>query len=225
MKSYKEVNERTKPINASMFNLLFSKLDKQVVNKVITIKKLTTGIIKLLKQFQIIEVGVLPSLDVDTNTLNVSAGYVHDEEPEYQEMYFYIAYNPKDKFIIFDKAKWEYTKQLFSSALVHEFLHQSQYIARSDKDQRTRDNRSQAKIKDKQSIDYLSNPDEIEAFAVNAAAELKQFYGDKALAAIRNYKKIGLKQSPVFDSYLITFKDDSRVLKKFVKAVTFYLKK
>jgi len=227
MITFSGLQEKVSPMNPKEFIKLFSVLDNQIIGKYVSIRKLKDLIAKSLYKYDIIEVDAISSNNVDVGTLNVNAGYVHDNDPDYVVIDLNVVYNPKDKKIELNKYSWEYTKRLFADALVHEFIHNAQYIARGGKDQHNNIKLKHAKSKDIKNLKYHGNEDELNAFAVNAASELLYFYKTKAkvLKALKNFTTITIKQSPVFDTYNSLFKKNSKVMKKFIKLVTYHINK
>ncbi len=213
--------ERTQSVNPKVFRSLFNKLDSKVINKDLSINKITALFRTALYNFPMINVSKESSPHVSPNTLNINAGYIHDDDPDYAEIEFDIIHNPTDKTVKLSSEEWRNIKRLFTDALIHEFIHNAQYMSRGGINQKTN-----KKYNTPDAL-YHSNPDEMEAFSVNAAAELMRFYKtkEKVKKALRNYGSIGLKPSPVMDSYISLFPKGSNVIKKFLKMVTINIDK
>jgi len=189
--------------------------------------------------------------DISPNTYNVYGSFVEGEVEDYEIdepaiIYLSIMNNPKDKDITFNKEKYITFVNLYVDAVQHELVHFKQWLSKNYVELEKTRGISKKELKGvnsfsllkklkkgdytrdkyKEDIQYYSQQFEMEAFALNAASELKRYYNsaEKAIKVLKNYSKINLKQSPVFSSYNDLFKPNSVIMKKFVKLVAHFIK-
>lgn len=237
MKTYNQyILEATTTANRQVFIKLFDKYAKQIVGKTVPVKKILTIVRKIFKPFNV-DVSLNSSNVIDKNTLNLNAFYNSVDDEIELELYTH----PKEKVFTWDSVYWTYVANLLSDAVVHEIVHQSQYYSRDFEDQRKLSKKEYKSAKSYDivkkgnkdysledyihDVEYYANPDELEAFSMNAASELMISFGnkDKVLKVLKKYHNIGLKQSPVFYGYNELFNKNSQIMKKFVKLVVHYV--
>ena len=226
MKTYNDfMNENTPRIKNGVFSRELNKVKSKVVSRDLSPQKFTDIIAGVLDNWSI-EVDKFVDPNVDSGTVNVDAGFVEPDDESESGVDLNVVFSPEDKTIQLDAKSWKVFVNLVSDALVHEFLHSAQKSSRGSKSQRELTGKELKGVNSNDSdFSYYGNQDEMEAFAVNAASELKRKFGSKkrVMKKLSNYSKITLKDSPSFDSYLEHFKKDSILMKKFVKMVIKYL--
>lgn len=201
-------------------------IEKKIVDRPLTpqaIKKLFT---KPLNSIVPCTVSIDKSDAVSPNTLNVTAFFDQDvdeddwEWDEYQ-FEFILVFNPSDKEVMVGPKFWKWFKAELADAIVHEMLHRSQARSRNY----AVNGNAYLKSKDKEQ-QYYGRPDEIEAFALNAALELKRNFKTVAAAmkALSTFSRIN-RTAPSIKRYVDTFQSPSHpVMKTFMKKVYFFLK-
>tara|TARA_B110001454_G_C12716906_1_gene432944 strand:+ start:653 stop:1315 length:663 start_codon:yes stop_codon:yes gene_type:complete len=168
--------------------------------------------------------------DVDSGEMNISAHYDPDVDEEGGlPIHIDLMFSKKDD----ENVEWTKQGRKFflyklQDVMKHELLHLTQH--------RTRDFHPGRDGYDNRSLEYeyMSRPDEIEAYAMNIADELKRAAGlDGAFQLLRMAKKtaqfkdeLGRFLSPDLLAYFALFKFDSAnpVIKKLLKKIYIYLK-
>jgi hypothetical protein len=134
----------------------------------------------------------------------------------------YLVTNPMQDVMIIDQETFESITRKISDTLSHEVIHMQQYRARDflevdrivyvDEEDEEEENRY-----------YLSNPDEINAYAYNIANELLDRHDNLAIIKIKleKLKEIKIEDSVNLWAYVQAFSKDSNhpVLKRLVKKV------
>ena len=167
--------------------------------------------------------------NVDSGDMNMNAVYDPDEDAE-DEYAFEIdlVFSAKDSSIEFDNNGVENIKHRLLDVIKHEMTHQAQYRSRDFIDGR------QGYVANKgREIEYMSRPDEIEAYALNIADELKRHAGSaqgaidllKTAGKTAGMKKLGYLLSPNLFAYFALFGFDTThpVLKRLLKKSVAYL--
>jgi hypothetical protein len=133
----------------------------------------------------------------------------------------YIVTNPANEVMIMDTETFDRMIRTISDNLAHEMIHMYQY--------RTRDFWEPGPIyvpddcsEEEENLIYLSDPDEIGAYAHNIACELLE-HGDVDVVKekLKEVKKITIKESVNLWAYVQTFQEypDHPVMRKLLKKV------
>jgi len=161
------------------------------------------------------------ALEVEQGELNINAFY----DPEKDErgkvsIELVIVTNPSDKYIILDEELFNLFIKHLADSLAHELIHMRQ--ARS-RDFLNVTHRARQNTDLDESIQYLSDPDEIDAYAYNIATELRDH--PNPIQKILNPKTIAIQDSANLWAYIQTFHKnlDNPVLKKLLKKIYKYL--
>jgi len=166
---------------------------------------------------------------IDSGDMNMNAVYDPDED-EQDEYAFEIdlLFSNNDSDITFSDAGVQNIKDRLIDVIKHEMTHQQQYRSRDFIDGRKGyvTNRGRE-------IEYMSRPDEIEAYALNIADELKRHAGssEKAIELLKSagktagMKKLGYLLSPNLFAYFALFGFDTThpVIKRLLKKTVAYL--
>lgn len=199
-------------------------IEKKVVEKSLSPNQLRKLFDGALNSIVPCDVTVHTSEAVSQNTMNVSAAFDQDideddwEWDEYQ-FEFMLFFNPSDKKITISKDFWKWLKPELADAVIHEMLHRGQ--ARSRNYAVNGNKYFKAKTKDQA---YYGRPDEIEAFALNAASELKR--NKIGIKGLTNPSALTDKQSATVVRYMQAFQSPAHpVMRQFLKKVYNFLKK
>lgn len=175
-----------------------------------------------------IEVSVETSLNVDSGEMGINAYYDPDADQDNDvAIEIVLIFNPGDRAINWDKQGVDNFVNELSDALKHELLHANQYRNRDFVDGRGGyDRRSDE-------YEYMSRPDEIEAYALNIADELvRKVDRDGAIELLRMAKKtaqfkdeMGKYLSPNLMAYFALFNWDTnnKVIKRLLKKIYQYI--
>lgn len=166
------------------------------------------------------------SPNVDKGDMNASAAYEQDDDED-GEIPFEITLvfsNKEDRMAINDPNP---LINRILDMMKHEMIHQKQARARDFEDY------TQGKDKRNMNYEYMSRPDEIEAYAMNIADELYRKVGkEDAIALLRMAKKtaqfkdeMGQFLSPDLFAYMGMWNFDSKhpVIKRLLKRIYQYL--
>ena len=189
-----------------------------------TPKEIATELENNIGDITRVEMEVSPN--VDKGDMNASAAYEQDDDED-GEIPFEITLvfsNKEDRMAINDPNP---LINRILDMMKHEMIHQKQARARDFEDY------TQGKDKRNMNYEYMSRPDEIEAYAMNIADELYRKVGkEDAIALLRMAKKtaqfkdeMGQFLSPDLFAYMGMWNFDSKhpVIKRLLKRIYQYL--
>lgn len=140
--------------------------------------------------------------DIEKDLYSISGLYDMSKDTRYVILNF-----SRDSFdFTLDLECWDSFKFFISQVIQHETIHQNQWIQREEVVEPIEcDFKAMMSTNKEEEMDYLSEPDEIDAYAHDIAMEIKFFYPKKdpyvVLKNINNLRKI-----PSFGVYKKTFK-------------------
>ena len=161
------------------------------------------------------------AVEVDVNDVGINGYYDADDDEQCKiAIEVVLVTNPNSKFILFDQEKYTTFAVNLADVLIHELLHMRQYRAR---DFIPIDFCPNKYVDLDEELLYLSNPDEIDAYAYNIADELRVH--PNPIKKLSNLKEITLQDSINLWAYLNAFSYDisSPPLKRLLKKVYKYL--
>lgn len=177
-----------------------------------------------------VNVGYLKSNHVDSGDMNMNAYYDPEADEQEDDAPFGIdlVFSEKDKDVDFSDEGIKTIITRIDDVLQHEIIHQHQHQSRDFLDG------PQGYVNNKgQEIEYMSRPDEIEAYAKNIADELTRASGSKqgAINMLKNatntakLKQLGNLVSPNLFAYFVLFGFDTThpVIKRLLKKAVQYL--
>lgn len=184
----------------------------------------------VMKHFPMITVDIHKSIKVDQGSMNIGAHYDPDKDEEgHLPIHIDLFFSNEDT----NQLTWTRQGRKFflynlQDVMKHELLHMKQHRQRDfHPGKNGYDNRSME-------YEYMSRPDEIEAYAMNIADELTRHVGNEgAFELLRMAKKtaqfkteIGHFLSPNLLAYFALFKYDASnpVIKRLLKKIYIYLK-
>ncbi len=174
------------------------------------------------KTFPELNIASLQNNQIDTNTVNVGAVYDDEEDDITVELMF----SDEDTVTWNTQNRKEFLRKL-QSTIKHEYMHADQHAARDyDADSYGMDDTTSSR-------EYYSRGDEIEAYAMNIADELKRKQGVAgAMQILRTVTKssqlkdkLGYLLSPDLKGYIDEFDDNPRVIKALLKKIYQFLNK
>jgi len=174
------------------------------------------------KTFPELNIASLQNNQIDTNTVNVGAVYDDEEDDITVELMF----SDEDTVSWNAENRKEFLRKL-QSTIKHEYMHADQHAARDyDADSYGMDDTTSSR-------EYYSRGDEIEAYAMNIADELKRKQGVAgAMQILRTVTKssqlkdkLGYLLSPDLKGYIDEFDDNPRVIKALLKKIYQFLNK
>lgn len=184
----------------------------------------------VMKHFPMITVDIHKSIKVEQGSMNIGAHYDPDKDEEgHLPIHIDLFFSNEDT----NQLTWTRQGRKFflynlQDVMKHELLHMKQHRQRDfHPGKNGYDNRSME-------YEYMSRPDEIEAYAMNIADELTRHVGNEgAFELLRMAKKtaqfkteIGHFLSPNLLAYFALFKYDASnpVIKRLLKKIYIYLK-
>ena len=175
------------------------------------------------KTFPELNVDSLQNKQIDTNTVNVGAFYDDEEE---NDITVQLMFSNEDTVTWNTQNRKDFLRRL-QSTIKHEYMHADQHAARDyDADSYGSDDTTSSR-------EYYSRGDEIEAYAMNIADELKRKQGvDGAMQTLRTVTKssqlkdkLGYLLSPDLKGYIDEFDDNPQVIKALLKKIYQFLTK
>ena len=175
------------------------------------------------KAFPDLNVDSLQNKQIDTNTVNVGAFYDDEEE---NDITVELMFSDEDTVTWNTQNRKDFLRRL-QSTIKHEYMHADQHAARDYEDD------SYGIDDTTTSREYYSRGDEIEAYAMNIADELKRKQGlEGAMQILRTVTKssqlkdkLGYLLSPDLKGYIDEFDDNPRVIKALLKKIYQFLTK
>ena len=161
------------------------------------------------------------ALEVEPTEININAFYdAERDERKKPSIEIIMVTNPTDEYIILDNDSWALFVTRLADSLAHEMIHMQQSRAR---DFLFVEHRLKRNIAIDENLLYLSNPDEIAAYAYNIATELKEY--DNPIQKLRNPKAVTIVDSVNLWAYINAFAQNlsNPVIKKLLKKVYKYL--
>lgn len=157
------------------------------------------------------------ALEVELSELNINAYYdpERDERNKYS-IELILVTNPNDNYLIIDSNLWILFINRLADSLAHELIHMRQ--ARS-RDFVFVEYRARYTVDVDENLIYLSDPDEIEAYAYNIATELKEHPNPFEL--IHNPSAVTVNDSINLWAYIQAFSKDinNPTIKQLLKKV------
>ena len=175
------------------------------------------------KTFPDLNVDSLQNKQIDANTVNVGAFYDDEEE---NDITVELMFSDEDTVTWNTQNRKDFLRRL-QSTIKHEYMHADQHAARDYEDD------SYGMDDTTSSREYYSRGDEIEAYAMNIADELKRKQGlEGAMQILRTVTKssqlkdkLGYLLSPDLKGYIDEFDDNPRVIKALLKKIYQFLTK
>jgi len=165
-----------------------------------------------------IEVTLHPYDDIGINQLTANGffcSWAYEEEEE-TDIELVIVLNNLDRAISINNTDWDFFRHQVTQTLEHEMIHRDQARARLGSGYMQA--YTQHMDEEQKRIAYLSDPDEIDAYANDVALDMLYLYSYMtAYARMRNYKRIRQDESPIFCEYVDTFGWNSETVHILVK--------
>ena len=130
-----------------------------------------------------------------------------------------LVFNNEDEPITINNKDWQFLEHQITQTLEHEMIHRHQAEKRFDMNgDKPMPLYYDGMTEEQKKIVYLSDPDEIDAYANDVALDLLKHYTYMAAyARLREYKKIRQDESPIFCDYVDTFGWNSEIVHLLVK--------
>jgi hypothetical protein len=197
-------------------------LKDKIVSQVFSIDDLVYSVGKFISQKFRVSVLHAKAWEVESTELNINAFY----DPERDELgkpsiELILVTNPNDQYLILDEELWTLFVNRLADSLAHELIHMRQARAR---DFIFVESRAYRDMEIDENLTYLSDLDEIDAYAYNIATELKEH--SDPLSKLKNPAAVSVNDSINLWAYLQAFSKDlknpaiKRLLKKVYKHLT-----
>ena len=176
-----------------------------------------------------IEVSYMTCKDIPENSVTAN-GFFDESEMEFDHPDFVfegevisieleLVFNNEDNPITINNKDWMFLEHQITQTLEHEMIHRNQAKKRIKMDgEKPMPLYYDGMTEEQKKIVYLSDPDEIDAYANDVALDLlKKYTYMEAYARLREYNKIRQDESPIFCDYVDTFGWNSDVVRLIVK--------
>jgi hypothetical protein len=197
-------------------------IKQQVVDRVFPINDVVDLVGHFIARRFRVNVMHAQAWEVEPTELNLNAFYDPDrDERKKISIELVLVTNPNDKHLILDQGGWDLFVNRLADTLAHELIHMRQSRSRDFLEIEQSLNRRT--VVD-ENLAYLSNPDEIDAYAYNIATELKEH--PNPLQKILNPKTVRVSDSINLWAYVNAFAQNisdpilQRLLKKIYKHLT-----
>jgi hypothetical protein len=197
-------------------------LKDKIVSRVFSIDDLVYSVGKFVSSKFRVSTLHAQAYEVELTELNINAFY----DPERDELgkpsiELILVTNPNDQYLILDEALWTLFVNRLADSLAHELIHMRQARAR---DFIFVESRAYRDMEIDENLTYLSDLDEIDAYAYNIATELQEH--PNPLTILNNPATVSVNDSINLWAYLQAFSKDlknpaiKRLLKKVYKHLT-----
>jgi hypothetical protein len=190
-------------------------IKKQVVNIPLTYNDFVE-----IVQKEFIDMGIEVTLNaVDNFPKNESAvnGYFNTYEWEdFENIELVLIVSSESNSITINSDSWNFLEHQMAQTVEHELIHREQTIKRSGFQPITL--YPSGACEEQMRIIYLSDPDEIQAYANDIVLDLKKLYTNHGVCKrLTNYSDVTAKESPILVEYITLFGEDSATVKEVVK--------
>jgi hypothetical protein len=197
-----------------------------LVGKTLSLSDWTKAISRRIRIPEI-KVDMLLTDKIDSGEMTIHAEYDVDTHQKGKKYIFVtLVFSAKDTELTLYKEGLDYLKFKIAPAVQHELQHSKQYSGRDFVSTRKFSKFTTDEPQIKTAQKYLGSDDEIDAYSVNIAHQLVDYFGkEQALIAIRNPSKISREISMDLFVYSISFGMDwaTPVLKKLLKKIVLYI--
>ena len=196
-------------------------LDSKVVDQVYLINDLVDLLGKFISRRFRVSTLHAQAWEVEPTELNINAFY----DPEKDELgkpsiELVLVTNPNDRHLILDQELWTLFVNRLADSLAHELIHMRQSRAR---DFIFVESRAYRDMEIDENLTYLSDLDEVDAYAFNIATELREHLDP--LSKLKNPAAVSVNDSINLWAYMQAFSKDmkSPPIKRLLKKVYKYL--
>lgn len=155
--------------------------------------------------------------EVESQEINLNAFYDPDrDEKNKSSIELVLVTNPNDTHLILDLSMWSLFINRLADTLAHELIHMRQARCRQFIDI---EHRIRHRVELDDDLIYLSDPDEIDAYAHNIATELSEH--KNPISILKNPSRITIDHSVNLWAYIAAFSNntDNPVIKKLLKKI------
>lgn len=194
---------------------LLSTIDDTIIDNDLTPRRVTWLIRKALSAV-FMEIKMDRSVNSMYDRISMGAQYASWQEIKVR---VFIVYHSDQASIKLTSESWKDTKERLCDAILHEFRHDYQYSKRKGLLQRGVSFKEIDSIRHKHLEDglYMSCPDEVDAYALHAAAQINRLYSSIQIKAfLRNIRNECLTNR-IIRRYFVIFKENSVIKKRFLK--------
>ena len=197
-------------------------LKPQIVDQIFSIDNIVEVIGHFVAKRFRVSVLHAQAWEVDPTELNINAFYDPErDEQQKPSIELILVTNPNDSHLILDDDLWNLFVNRLADSLAHELIHMFQARSRNFLFVEHRQHRT---IALDENLVYLSDPDEIDAYAYNIATELREH--PNPLSKLINPAAVSVNDSINLWAYIQAFSKDiknpvvKRLLKKVYKNLT-----
>ena len=197
-------------------------LEQTVVNQVYSVDDLIDVVGHFVARKFRINVLHAKALEVEPAEVNINAFYdAERDERKKVSIELVFVTNPNDEYLILDEELWTLLVNRLADSLAHELIHMRQS---RDREFLFVEHHSKRKIAIDENLVYLSDPDEIDAYAFNIATELREH--TNPIQKLQNPKAVTIVDSVNLWAYINAFSKNlndpvvKKLLKKIYKLLT-----
>lgn len=196
-------------------------LEKEIIDIVLPIDEFIDTVGNFIVHRFRVNVLHAESLQVELGEININAHYDSESDDICRiAINLVLVTHPRDGVYLYDRKAFDQLIINLADTLAHELIHMKQSRARNhlNFDSKIKDDRTQFN-----NAEYLSEPDEIDAFAYGIATDLKAL--SNPIKRLSDPKSITMNDSANLWVYINTFSKDlnSVTLKKLYKKIYKYL--
>lgn len=194
---------------------VFEDFKDSILNRVYAVDEFVKEIGGFIASRFSVDVLHATAIEVDLEDINLNAYYDSEEDELCKiSIQLVIVTNPYETCVLLNKTDYVKFVNNIADALIHELVHMKQ-----SRDRDFFDPMHYCKYDSSCESEYLSNPDEIDAYSYNIASELKEH--TDPIKKLVNAKLITIADSVNLWAYVNTFDKDFQnpILKKILKKV------
>jgi len=212
-KIYEQVELPTR----EQIRVICNDLKPEIVDQIFSINDLVDRVGHFIARRFRVSVLHAQAWEVEPTELNLNAFYDPErDEKQKPSIELILVTNPNDTHLILDQELWDLFVNRLADSLAHELIHM--YQARS-RNFLYVEHQARRNIQIDDNLVYLSDPDEIDAYAYNIATELREH--PNPLSKLINPAAVSVNDSINLWAYIQAFSKDLKnpVVKKLLKKI------
>jgi hypothetical protein len=212
-----KIHEQVELPTREQVRIICNELESEIVDHVFSINDLVDRVGHFIAKRFRVSVLHAQAWEVESTELNLNAFYDPErDEKQKPSIELILVTNPNDSHLILDTTLWNLFVNRLADSLAHELIHMYQARARNFL---YVEHQARRNIQIDDNLVYLSDPDEIDAYAYNIATELREH--QNPLSKLINPATVSVNDSINLWAYIQAFSKDLKnpVVKKLLKKV------
>lgn len=217
-----KIHEQVELPTREQIRVICDDLKSEIVDHVFSVDNIVKQVGRFIARRFKVTVLHAQAWEVESSELNINAFYDPErDERQKPSIELILVTNPNDTHLILDKDLWDLFVNRLADSLAHELIHMYQARARNFL---FVEHQARRNIQIDENLIYLSDPDEIDAYAYNIATELREH--PNPLSKLTNPAAVSVNDSINLWAYIQAFSKDlknpvvKRLLKKVYKNLT-----